>query len=88
MVLLHGLGLGIFQYRYVISHFLTQLPDIPILIPIQPHISQDYFHPQYLEPMLRDETVECLGSLLKNLGWVNEDERGRRREVSVVSHSK
>ena len=87
VVFLHGLGLGIWQYQTLITHFLKEMPDIPILIPIQPQISQDFFHPRYLKPMLRDEKVECLKGVLQSLGWVIESEK-ETKGVTVVSHSK
>ena len=87
VIFLHGLGLGIWQYQTMITHFLKEMPDIPILIPIQPQISQDFFHPRYLKPMLRDEKVACLTSLLQSLGWVKVSEK-EKKGVTVVSHSK
>ena len=88
IVLLHGLGLGIFQYQQVLSHFLSELPDTPFLIPLQPQISQDIFHPRYLKPMLRHEKVACLHGLLEKLGWIYTSEKGETFGISLLSHSK
>jgi len=87
IVLLHGLGLGIFQYQQAVSHFLSELPHVPFLIPIQPQISQDIFHPRYLKPMLRHEKVICLHGLLEKLGWVYTSEKGENFGITLVSHS-
>jgi len=87
IVLLHGLGLGIFQYQQVLSHLLSELPDTPFLIPIQPQISQDIFHPRYLKPMLRHEKVACLYGLLEKLGWVYTSEKGENVGITLLSHS-
>ena len=80
---------------------MKAVPNRPILIPLQPHISQEIFHPNYLRPMGRHETAEVLARLLVKLGWVKDttedsasetDDRGKylytSRGVTVVSHSK
>lgn len=87
VVFLHGLGLGIWQYQRVLSHFCEELPDTPILIPIQPQISQDIFHTRYLRPMLRHEKVECLAGVLDKLGWAGPSV-GDKYGVTFLSHSK
>lgn len=76
IIFLHGLGLGLFQYELFLSHLLHNLPDLPLLVPLQPHISQDIFHPRYLDPMGRHETATCLARFLQELGWVDEENRG------------
>lgn len=48
-------------------------PDRPILIPLQPHISQDFFHPNFLKPMSRHQTADRLAMLLDTLGWAHLD---------------
>lgn len=102
IVFWHGLGLGICQYKTSLDSFMTLLPDRPLLVPIQPHISQDIFHPRFLTPMGRRETVDCLIGLLEELGWVSErqidgsdwetdvDEQvaGAVKGVTMLSHSK
>ncbi|KAL5508303.1 hypothetical protein ACEPAH_5922 [Sanghuangporus vaninii] len=86
VVLLHGLGLGIWQYQHVLHHFLDEIPDIPILIPIQPQISQDIFHRRFLRPMLRYEKVECLAGIIDRLGWAGPSV-DERYGVTLLSHS-
>lgn len=46
------------------------LPDRPLLVPLQPHISQEIFHRRFLKPMDRHETVGCLIGLMEEIGWV------------------
>lgn len=70
IVFWHGLGLGLSQYKVLLSHFLEKLPDRPLLLPLQPHISQEIFHPRFLQPMGRHETVNCLVGLMEKLEWV------------------
>ena len=70
------------QYKLQIADLMTLLPDRPLLVPLQPHISQDIFHPRFLTPMGRHETVECMVGLMEELGWVpgrqidNSDSKG------------
>ena len=66
---MHGLGLGLTQYRTYIEHMFVSLPDHPILVPLLPHVSQEILHPRYLRPMDRKEMTDCLASLLAELGW-------------------
>ncbi|PPQ98493.1 hypothetical protein CVT24_003984 [Panaeolus cyanescens] len=70
MVFLHGLGLGLLQYHTLISHLLNELPDRPLLVPLQPQISQDFFHPHFLKPLGRHQMADKLAGLLQKLGWV------------------
>lgn len=70
IVFWHGLGLGLVQYKQLISKLLHDLPDYPLLVPIQPHVSQHFFHSRFLTPMGRHETVESLAGLLEHLRWV------------------
>lgn len=103
MVFWHGLGLGLSQYNVLLSHLMETLPDRPLLLPLQPHISQEIFHPRFLKPMGRHETVNCLVGLMKEIGWVPEQssdteteeefkvptaELRSKRGVTVISHSK
>lgn len=97
---MHGLGLGLVQYHMLLSHFFSEFPDRAVLVPLQPHISQDIFHPTFLSPMDRHETADCLAALLRELGWVavegesDEEDTGatqegdRKGHVTMISHSK
>ena len=104
IVFVHGLGLGLIQYRKTIVHLFDTFRDRPVLILIQPHISQDIFHPRYLQPMTRHQMADRLARLLQRLNWVDlpEDEpsesseetemrcsfTGNRQGVTMLSHSK
>jgi hypothetical protein len=88
-VFVPGLGLGLLQYYIFTSHIISRFPDRPLLILVQPHISQNIFHPHFLHPMNRHETANCLAGLMTELGWVeerHEDDSGgevEREEVRV-----
>ena len=69
IVFLHGLGLGLIQYHVFLSQLLETFTDRPILIPLQPQISQDIFHPLFLKPLDRHEMANQLASLIEELGW-------------------
>ncbi|KAK2466270.1 hypothetical protein APHAL10511_001912 [Amanita phalloides] len=90
VLFIHGLGLGLFQYYLFLRHLLDTVKDRPVLILLQPQISQDIFHPQFLEPLDRRQTIEKLTSLLTELGWVtrssDKDDFGNS-EDEVKSHS-
>lgn len=102
VVFWHGLGLGMLQYKMTITNLTTLFPDRPLLIPIQPQISQDIFHPRFLTPMGRRETVAGFTSLLVELGWVtrsqidgsdsgtdaDEGSPAVSKGVTMMSHSK
>lgn len=68
---IHGLGIGLFQYNVTITDLLEKFPDRPVLLPLQPHVSQGIFHPRFLQPMNRHETADRLAGLMFSLGWVN-----------------
>ncbi|KAJ6598984.1 hypothetical protein DFH09DRAFT_1021686 [Mycena vulgaris] len=71
IVFLHGLGLGLVQYNSIISDLHRQFPDRPLLIPLQPHISQNIFHPRFLDPICREALADRLAGLMRELGWVD-----------------
>ncbi|TBU32806.1 hypothetical protein BD311DRAFT_686062 [Dichomitus squalens] len=74
LVFLHGLGLGLTQYRRFIEQLLVAVPDRPVLVPLLPHVSQEILHPRYLRPMGRHEMVEHLAGLIVELGWADNKE--------------
>lgn len=77
IVFLHGLGFGLFQYHHLIHHLLKQYPDRPILVPLQPWVSQDLFHTRFLEPMDRREAASKLAALISvGLGWAQKEKEG------------
>jgi hypothetical protein len=69
IVFLHGLGLGLLQYHVFLSHLLETFTDRPILVPLQPQVSQDIFHPLFLKPPDRREMTDRLAGLIEELGW-------------------
>lgn len=69
IVFVHGLGLGLIQYNVVLTHLLKNFSDRPLLVLLQPQISQNIFHPRFLTPMTRHQTADRLAALLKKLGW-------------------
>ncbi|CAK5275613.1 unnamed protein product [Mycena citricolor] len=93
IVFLHGLGLGLLQYYPMTKKLYRGFSDRPLLIPIQPHISQDIFHPQYLNPLCRQDFADLLAGLVDALGWVDRDPDDLCKEaspttgVTMLSHS-
>jgi hypothetical protein len=81
----------LFQYSLLITHLLESLPDHPILVPLPPQISQNIFHPDFLKPFTRQQTVDRLTVLLANLGWVyptpygNEDTWNSENKITDPS---
>ncbi|KAH8830507.1 hypothetical protein DL96DRAFT_1593214 [Flagelloscypha sp. PMI_526] len=70
LVFLHGLGLGKLQYFTFLSGIFDSIQDRPIFVPLQPHISQHFFHPRFLNPMTRKETGIVLTEIFQRLGWI------------------
>lgn len=87
VIFLHGLGLGVVQYHTVLAHLCEELPGVPLLVVLQPQLSQDIFHPRFLKPMGRHEKVDLLGKLILDLGWAVTVDK-ERKGVTVLSHSK
>ncbi|KIJ70039.1 hypothetical protein HYDPIDRAFT_104722 [Hydnomerulius pinastri MD-312] len=83
IVFFHGLGLGLMQYKSVLSGLLRNFSDRPLLVPLQPNVSQDIFHPRFLKPMTKREMTACLSGLLKELGWVSSLEAGEDSSSSA-----
>ncbi|KAF8165274.1 hypothetical protein B0H34DRAFT_649014 [Crassisporium funariophilum] len=83
IVFIHGLGLGLLQYHGLISDLVKAFPGRPILIPLQPQISQDFFHRDFLNPLNRHQMAKGMAELLEKLGWVTlgaENEKARNME--------
>ncbi|EJU06079.1 hypothetical protein DACRYDRAFT_112859 [Dacryopinax primogenitus] len=85
VVLFHGLGIGLMQYKNLLHDLASSLPDHPLLIPLQPHISQDILHPQHLAPPGRKETVSSLKTAIDALSF-GPDSSGQGGVV-FLSHS-
>lgn len=73
VVFIHGLGLGLLQYHSLIAQLMNEYTDRPILVPLQPQISQDFFHPHFLKPLSWHQMADRLAKLLSDLGWVEID---------------
>ncbi|KAJ7781160.1 hypothetical protein B0H16DRAFT_1497273 [Mycena metata] len=96
-VFLHGLGVGLLQYYPATRDLRLQFPDRPLLIPLQPHVSQNIFHPHFLDPIFRQDLADRLVGLMGELGWVPNDSDDLSKEpvtsiptsstVTMLSHS-
>jgi len=75
LVFMHGLGIGLFQYNVVLKGLLEKFLDRPLLLPLQPHVSQEIFHPHFLQPLNRHQTADRLAGLMFSLGWVDLQRR-------------
>jgi hypothetical protein len=95
IVFAYGLGLGLPQYSTIIYGFLSRVPDRPLFVLLQPHISQQIFHPRFLAPKNRKETMVIMRQLLVDFGWVpnpsdsrNGVSKGRKpKGITMASHS-
>ena len=85
VVFMHGLGLGLTQYRRWIQHLFVALPEHPILVPLLPHVSQELLHPRYLRPMGRHEMTQHLAELIEELGWAQLNESSSDTSDSEAS---
>ena len=103
IVFLHGLGLGLVQYHNALSHLFETFTDRPILVPLQPQVSQNIFHPLFLKPLDRHQMANQLAGLIEELGWttlLSKDKNAKEIEiessqignigkgVTMLSHSK
>jgi hypothetical protein len=100
LVFIHGLGLGLIQYAHIIFNLLPHTTHRPLLIPLQPHISQLIFHTEFLFPKGRHATATSMHALFVQLGWVRAEadtsaesdfdgplKRETARGVTILSHS-
>ncbi|KAK7060561.1 hypothetical protein VNI00_001327 [Paramarasmius palmivorus] len=87
ILFIHGLGLGLFQYDVLLRHLHQSFPDRPLLILLQPSISQDIFHPRYLKPMIREQTGERLARLLASLGWADLERDNSSSEEEEIEEN-
>jgi hypothetical protein len=88
IVFMHGLGIGPAQYSMFISQILREFPNRPVLVPLQPHISQALLHPGHLQTLGKAELVDTLHGLLQELGWAASDEKASASKITFISHSK
>ena len=87
IVFLHGLGLGLLQYHVFLSHLLETFTDRPILVPLQPQVSQDIFHPLFLKPLDRHQMADRLAGLIEELGWATLLSEGKNSKEEEVASS-
>ncbi|CDR98948.1 uncharacterized protein SPSC_06287 [Sporisorium scitamineum] len=80
LVVLHGLGIGLAQYASLVTFFLHSPVFVhrPILILLQPNISQTIISPHFLKPFGHHETTSAFRSILTKRRW---------HSIDVLSHS-
>lgn len=95
IVFLHGLGLGLPHYGMVITSLLRRFSDRPLLVPIQPHVSQRIFHRAFVLPLGKCATVRGIVGAMKKHGFVPGDDGSYEATlgdsttgVTMLSHSK
>ena len=95
IVFLHGLGLGLSHYSVLITSLLRRFSDRPLLVLIQPHVSQRIFHGAFARPLGKRATVEGIIGAMKKHGFVPEDDGSYESTIGVpttgvtmLSHSK
>ena len=95
IVFLHGIGFGLFHYILFIISLLRRFSDRPLLVPIQPHVSQRIFHDKFTRLLGKRATIEGIAGALRKHGFVPEDDGSYEAKigdpttgVTVVSHSK
>lgn len=82
-MLLHGLGFGVVQYASVMYGMLCpggRRAPRPLLVPLQPWMSYDFFSPRFLRPWQAPEACAAVMQMLQCHGF---DQCG----VSILSHS-
>ncbi|KAG8882946.1 hypothetical protein FRB97_007542 [Tulasnella sp. 331] len=81
VVFMHGLGFGIAQYLITIITLLRKMPSTqPLILPLQPHVSQAVLHPTHLVPLGREQWIKGLKGILEQFG-------GERAGTTMISHS-
>lgn len=95
IVFLHGLGFGIPHYSIFITSLLRRFSDRPLLVPIQPHVSQRVFHNTFVRPLGKRATTEGIFGAMRKHGFVPEGDGSYRTTigdpmtgVTMLSHSK
>ena len=95
IIFLHGLGLGLPHYSALIATLLRRFSDRPLLVPIQPHVSQRIFHGAFVRPPGKRATVEGIVSIMRKHGFVPDDDGSYESVigdpttgVTILSHSK
>ncbi|KAE8216061.1 hypothetical protein CF327_g793 [Tilletia walkeri] len=87
ILFLHGLGIGIGQYRFFLRHLVQHKPGA--IIVIQPHISAQLFDANFLSPPLKDELTRDVAACIRGTG-IGRVEGGTKKDdysLTIVSHS-
>ncbi|PWN54305.1 hypothetical protein IE53DRAFT_215759 [Violaceomyces palustris] len=82
LVILHGLGIGLAQYANLLKFFEAspRFRSRPIMVLLQPNISQNIFSRDFLKPFGHHETTAAFRSVIQKQGW-------DRCGLTVLSHS-
>ncbi|PKI83050.1 hypothetical protein MVES_002982 [Malassezia vespertilionis] len=83
LVFLHGLGIGIAEYFFLVRAMFDarhEIPARPVLIPLQPWTSADIFSARFLEPWNADECASLVLGMFERYGF-------QKCGVTVLSHS-
>ena len=95
IVFLHGLGLGLPHYSMLITRLLRKFSDRPLLVPIQPHVSQRMFHTTFVRPLGKRATIQGIVGAMRRHRFVPEHDGSYEvpigdptTSVTVLSHSK
>ncbi|KAL9932167.1 hypothetical protein V8E36_008939 [Tilletia maclaganii] len=88
ILFLHGLGIGIGQYRFFLRHLVKHKPGA--IIVVQPHISAQLFDANFLRPPLRDELTRDVEACIKGTRIMERgagDKEGKEKGMCLISHS-
>lgn len=83
ILFLHGLGLGLNEYALALQALLRphgRPAPYPVLIPLQPWMSYEFFSPRFLHPWNHVEAPALLHGILTRHGF-------DRCHISILSHS-
>lgn len=83
ILFLHGLGLGLSEYALALRALLRphgQPAPYPVVIPLQPWMSYEFFSPRFLRPWHHVEAPALLHGILTRHGF-------DKCHVSILSHS-
>ncbi|SPC67416.1 uncharacterized protein UHOD_03431 [Ustilago sp. UG-2017b] len=80
LIILHGLGIGLAQYSSLLTSLLrtASLSSRPLLILLQPNISQSILSPSFLHPFGHHETTSAFRHILA---------RHNLTSIDILSHS-
>ncbi|CAD6980582.1 unnamed protein product [Tilletia controversa] len=88
ILFLHGLGIGVGQYRFFFRHLVHHKPGA--IIVLQPHISAQLFNANFLKPPLKDELTADVEACIRGMGIGRVEVDGGKKEdysLTILSHS-